>query len=191
MRVHDALTVHVVCRPRAASTVDSLHRQADSRRDSSIVHMLEYSTVDDGHARHRHRAAPLYRVQGCLQTRAPMALPSTAMQPAPSARSMPALTGATLDCVDRGHAASPCLQGAGGYLRPSAAPRWAPALGATVASPSRQSAACTLCRRLPTALGASLRTGSVDRGLQTRSALWRGLSAGVCSPVSAVSGRRG
>lgn len=73
---------------------------------------------------------------------------------------MPALTGATLDAVERGHAASPCLQGAGGYLRPSAAPQWARALGATVASPRRQSAACTPCRQLDTALGAGLRTGA-------------------------------
>lgn len=95
--------------------------------------------MDDGHTPSRHRVAPLRRAQGCLQTRAPLALPSTAMQPAPSASSMPALTGATVDAVERGHAASPCLQGAGGYLRPSAAPQWARALGATVASPRRQS----------------------------------------------------
>ena len=73
--------------------------------------MLERSAVDDGHAPSRHRVAPLRSAQGCLQTRAPTALLSTAMQPAPSASSMPALTGATVDAVERGHAASPCLQG--------------------------------------------------------------------------------
>ena len=182
---------HDACRPLAVdAAADSPHRQAGSRWDRSIAHILERSAVDDGHAPSRHRAAPLRRAQGCLQTRAPTALLSTAMQPAPSASSMPALTGATVDAVERGHAASPCLQGAGGYLRPSAAPQWAPALGATVASPRRQS--------LP-ALPADSCTQPWEQacvqgrgqGMQTRSARWHSLLAGVCSPVSAVSGRRG
>ena len=169
---------HDACRPLAVdAAVDSPHRQAGSRWDRSIAHMLERSAVDDGHAPSRHRAAALCSAQGCLQTRAPLALPSTAMQPAPSASSMPALTGDTVDAVERVHAASPLL--AGGWWLP--APERCASVGASArrygSQPPSAVVACTPCRQLYTALGAGLRTGA-----------WTGDADTECSVAQSVGG---